>query len=242
MGHPAGFPARRLGRPVTPRYGVPIMKLTVGPLPSAVYWRRRAGVLGALLLTLFVLFYSCAGGSPDGDEPRAAGSASAVASVAETTSTAAAPASAYPSAPSSGDVAGAASAAPDAQTCTDAEITVTAVPEVSSAPSGSYVKFSLKIKNISARSCSRDIGADAQELYLQDAANAKVWSSDTCDAPHGSEIKTFEPAFEVAFFVVWNGRTSSAGCTNRPVAPPGQYQLLGRLASKVSGPAPVQLT
>ena len=39
------------------------MRLTVGPLPSAVYWRRRAVVLGALLLLVIVLVYSCSGWS-----------------------------------------------------------------------------------------------------------------------------------------------------------------------------------
>ena len=37
------------------------MRLTVGPLPPAVYWRRRAVVLGAGLLFLIVLLYSCTG-------------------------------------------------------------------------------------------------------------------------------------------------------------------------------------
>ena len=40
-------------------YGGPIMRPTVGPLPSAVYWRRRAVVLGAVLLGIIVLFVSC---------------------------------------------------------------------------------------------------------------------------------------------------------------------------------------
>src|SRR4051812_40387555 len=43
-------------------YGDPIMRATVGPLPSAVYWRRRAVVLGAVLLSIIVLFVSCTGG------------------------------------------------------------------------------------------------------------------------------------------------------------------------------------
>ena len=43
------------------RYGGGIMRLTVGPLPPAVYWRRRAVVLGAGLLFLIVLLYSCTG-------------------------------------------------------------------------------------------------------------------------------------------------------------------------------------
>jgi hypothetical protein len=38
------------------------MRATVGPLPSAVYWRRRAVVLGAALLGIIVLFVSCSGG------------------------------------------------------------------------------------------------------------------------------------------------------------------------------------
>ena len=40
-------------------YGGPIMRTTVGPLPSSVYWRRRAVVLGAALLGIIVLFVSC---------------------------------------------------------------------------------------------------------------------------------------------------------------------------------------
>ena len=43
-------------------YGGPIMRTTVGSLPPAVYWRRRAVVLGAVLLGIIVLFVSCSGG------------------------------------------------------------------------------------------------------------------------------------------------------------------------------------
>jgi hypothetical protein len=47
-------------------YGDPIMRTTVGPLPSSVYWRRRAVVLGAALLGIIVLFVSCSGGDDNG--------------------------------------------------------------------------------------------------------------------------------------------------------------------------------
>src|SRR5215218_4491135 len=49
-------------------YRAPIMRSTVGPLPSAVYWRRRAVVLGALLLGVIVLFVSCSGGDDKGSD------------------------------------------------------------------------------------------------------------------------------------------------------------------------------
>ncbi|WJK41171.1 hypothetical protein O7608_01550 [Solwaraspora sp. WMMA2056] len=42
------------------------MRLTVGPLPSAIYWRRRAVVLGAVLMLLFIVVYSCNGSDRSG--------------------------------------------------------------------------------------------------------------------------------------------------------------------------------
>ena len=41
------------------------MRTTVGPLPPAVYWRRRAVVLGALLLAAVLLFVACGGNAKD---------------------------------------------------------------------------------------------------------------------------------------------------------------------------------
>ena len=38
------------------------------------------------------------------------------------------------------------------------------------------------------------------------------------------------------FAVVWDGRRTDAGCTNRPWAAAGSYQVLGRLATKLSEP------
>src|ERR1043165_7826951 len=39
------------------------MRLTVGSLPASVYWRRRALVLGVLLLAVIVMWTSCSGPS-----------------------------------------------------------------------------------------------------------------------------------------------------------------------------------
>lgn len=61
-------------------YGDPIMRTTVGPLPSSVYWRRRAVVLGAVLLGIIVLFVSCSHGDDDkkGPQGKAASSSSSL--------------------------------------------------------------------------------------------------------------------------------------------------------------------
>jgi hypothetical protein len=67
--------ARRRPRVDGRRYGRGTMKLTVGPLPSAVYWRRRAivaaGVLGILAIISALLTSGSDDGSPKG---RAGGS------------------------------------------------------------------------------------------------------------------------------------------------------------------------
>ncbi|MFY1634646.1 hypothetical protein ACN27F_15440 [Solwaraspora sp. WMMB335] len=47
------------------------MRLTVGPLPPAIYWRRRAVVLGAVLLLVFIVVYSCVGSNQAGVDTRA---------------------------------------------------------------------------------------------------------------------------------------------------------------------------
>ncbi|MEU4691713.1 adhesin [Actinoplanes sp. NPDC023714] len=44
------------------------MRATVGPLSPGVYWRRRAVVLGAVLLGVIVLFFSCSG--EDDNDPK----------------------------------------------------------------------------------------------------------------------------------------------------------------------------
>src|ERR1700753_1617410 len=49
-------------------YGDPIMRTTVGPLPSTVYWRRRALVLGAVVIACILLFVACSGGGDSGKD------------------------------------------------------------------------------------------------------------------------------------------------------------------------------
>ncbi|HEV7897637.1 MAG TPA: hypothetical protein VGP31_07335 [Planosporangium sp.] len=119
-------------------------------------------------------------------------------------------------------------------------MSVTAVTEAATVGQGAYVKFTLRIKNVSNRSCTRDVGADAQELYLQDA-RAKVWSSDACDALHGTDVRTFRPGIEAQFWQVWDGKATSAGCADRKAPPSGRYELIGRLATKLSDPVAVEL-
>ncbi|MGC5050333.1 hypothetical protein ACLQ2S_02585 [Micromonospora sp. DT48] len=242
------------------------MRLTVGPLPPTVYWRRRAVVLGAVLLFLIVLLYSCNGpnggndASNDGrpDPGAATGTPDPTGSVL-TPQTGAPPsgdAGADPSAsgeetdPTTPESERSLSNDPpavnpvsDEGNCADSELSVTAVPLPAQVASGATVDLHLKVRNRSDRTCSRDVGATAQELYIKAGAEV-VWSSDTCGTAAGSDVQSFTPGFERSYLVSWNGKDSSRcadGLANGPVVPAGTYEVFARVGTKLSQPAKLVL-
>ena len=255
------------------------MRLTVGPLPPAVYWRRRAVVLGAGLLFLIVLLYSCTGtdrntGAP-GTDPSPSGSAGAQPDPSGSVLT---PQSGGPS-PTAGDSGGGANTGggtgdggassgggntgggvnngggngnggatgqpvSDDGTCTDSELLVTPVAVPPTAQRGTVVTLRLKVKNVSNRTCSRDVGADLQELYIKAGAE-KIWSSDTCGTGKGSDPQSFTPNFERSYELGWNGRVDNRcanGLANGEFAAIGAYQVFARVGTKISEPVKLTIT
>jgi hypothetical protein len=217
------------------------MRLTVGPLPPAVYWRRRAVVLGALVCAVFLVSYSCGGARSAGSpENRSGNGASPAPSQSLLTPVIGRPpgsdASSSTAPPASG---GAQPTGP----CTDAELIVTVNTEGNRAEFavGAYVRIYLKIKNVSTRSCSRDVGATQQELRIMQGAR-QMWSSDACGAPGGSFIRTLSPGQVLDDFnVLWNGRETT-NCQTKPLPAPGAYQLSGRVGTKWSEPVTFTVT
>lgn len=128
--------------------------------------------------------------------------------------------------------------------CTDAEISVTPIPAATTARRGVPVEIRLKIKNVSARMCSRDVGADLQELYIESGVQ-KIWSSDACSNAKGSDVRQIPPNGEREYNVTWNGRQSnkcSAGLAAGTAPLAGQYQIRARLGGKLSAPVTLTLT
>jgi hypothetical protein len=245
------------------------MRTTVGPLPPAVYWRRRAVVLGALLLGVIVLFVSCSGGGKDPD--RGKGASAQFSAPAQTSSTpddepsfSDAQPGGGPSLPDPDDLTSPGTGtgtgtsaglgtvgqngdinvtAPADGSCSDAEVSVTPVPAATTVKRGTPLEIRLKIKNIGTRTCNRDVGAGAQELYI-DLGAQKIWSSDTCSNANQADVKQMSPGAEREYLVTWNGRMTtkcSGGLAIGPAPNPGQYEVRGRLASKISNPVTLRV-
>jgi hypothetical protein len=227
------------------------MNLTVGPLPPAVYWRRRAVVAGVLLVLVLLVTYACGGSSGPGAAGRPRANTGPATDTADPSSTelrpqTGAPPSVDPSAqnlmpsgapaPGFGAPLGSGSTGPQPDFCADSEIQLT--PSAKKIVGGTYpYMLTLRIKNISDHACRRDVGADPQELHI--VANGQtLWSSDSCQTTHGQpDVRTFPPGIEDMFTIGWDGTIGTA-CDNKSAATPGAYQIVGKLDTKVSDPVP----
>ena len=221
-------------------------------------------MLGAVLLVALLWFVSCGGEDDDGNRGTGASSQAPTPAPAKSTpeeepSFSDAQPGAGPSLPAPEDLqsphpnpnpngqppsAGANTGnnanvtAPADGSCADQEVSVTPVPAATTARRGTPVVIRLKIKNIGTRTCTRDLGAGAQELYLDQGAR-KYWSSDTCSTDRSSNPQQLRPGAEYEYTVTWNGRQTSkctAALAAGPAPPPGTYELRGRLGTKVSEP------
>jgi hypothetical protein len=134
--------------------------------------------------------------------------------------------------------------APTGTICADSELSVTPVPNATTVKQGAAVTIRILIKNISNRTCNRDVGADPQELYIDQGAR-KLWSSDTCSNRHGSDVRSFTPGAERVYTVTWNGRQATT-CNGTVAAGPdpaaGQYAIRGRVGTKISNPVTLTVT
>jgi hypothetical protein len=227
------------------------MRLTVGPLPPAVYWRRRAIVLSAVLVALFLVAQACmsASASPDGGTGGGVRSSGPPSPVADQSS--APPETEPPGTPASEDDPATEdpAEAPDPPAeggCADEDMLITAEAEPESFPRGEEARFTIRIRNDSGGSCRRDVGGDRRELYLRLGSGAtKVWSSRECGAPTGSDVRELPPTFVADHYLVWNGRASDscndAGEPAGDLLAAGEYELVARLGKAYSEPLTITI-
>lgn len=220
------------------------MRLVVGPLPASVYWRRRALVLGGVVLVVALIVYSCGtSGTTAGPGPGSSSSPVALAPSEAPSSTPDVVAPVVEVTPTGTPEA----PVTDPNACTDQELSVTPVAEKTTTPRGSTIQLKLLIKNTSQRTCTRDVGADQQELYIV-LGTHRIWSSDDCDGPTGTDLRSFPPGHERSYTASWNGKSSSSCSTTAkrtpdgPTPEAGDYQLFGRVGTDLSEPVTIKLT
>lgn len=235
--------ARATGRPIT----VPGVLHPVGPLPAAVYWRRRLVVLVVALALVGGLAWGVVAlldrrGTASASVPtpaelpaleRVVPSVAAVrtpeTSTPPTTAPGTAAAPATPPAPAAGEP------------CPDAVLALEVRTPGQAAP-GSKPTFELVVRNTGPVPCTRALDKELQELVLVDAAGARVWGSNDCFPESSDDVRLLAPGVDVVLPVLWGGLTSEPSCSAPRVAPsPGSYVVRGRLDTKVSGDAPLVL-
>lgn len=194
----------------------------VGPLPASTYWRRRAVLLGVLVILLLVL-KSCVGG---GDSPKTTASTKSTPSPTVTVTHG-------PTATPTGT----ASAGPTtaAGACRDSALKLQVTTDATTYAAGAMPRFTLIITNTSATACTRDLGSKVVSLHVV-SGTARTWDSDDCT--EGLDNKPTQLAPGKATQVVelqWSGKRSRPGCpTPREQAGAGTYQVSGTVGTLTS--------
>jgi hypothetical protein len=225
----------------------------VGPLPAAVYWRRRflvlAGTLGVLGGGGWLGVAAVSSGSSPDTVAVAADAAPAPApaldqvapslAAVQVPTPAPTPSSAAPTTEAPPTAPGPVSGGP----CADDMIGVEVRPDPASTPVGSKPTFDLVVTNVSPVACVRTLDKGLQEIVLLDAGGNRVWGSNDCFPEASSDVRTLQPGEAVEFPVLWSGLGSAPGCAGERSAPgPGSYVLRGRLDTKTSPDATLTLT
>ncbi|HEV7870932.1 MAG: uncharacterized protein JWR62_575 [Modestobacter sp.] len=226
----------------------------VGPLPAAVYWRRRVLLLGLVLAVLGGGWLTVAAlTGRDAADPVAAGDAGR--SVARPSLEAVVPSLAsvrVPTVAPSPEPAAETPAPPDGPAsggpvpggpCSDDMIAVEVRAPGPSVDARSKPTLDLVVTNVSAVPCVRVLDKGLQEIVLVDAGGDRVWGSNDCFPEASNDTRTLGPGEAVVFPVVWSGLSSQDDCAGeRAPLPRGDYVLRGRLDTKPSGDTPLTLT
>jgi hypothetical protein len=226
----------------------------VGPLPAAVYWRRRALVLTLLLAVLggggWLGYAATTGGADWPTFTEAAPTSSAppigtpaleqvvpsLASVRIPTPAATTPrAGVQPVNPPAGSPEG-------PVPCTD-DVLRAEVHVPGPVPARGKPTFELRVTNSAATPCVRALDKGLQELVILDGTGKRLWGSNDCFPEASRDLRTLGPGEIVTFPVVWSGLTSEPGCagTRVPLLP-GYYVVRGRLDTETAPDVPLVVT
>ena len=238
-----------LGGCVTYRTSMNAVLNPVGPEDPKTYWKRRALVLGGVVLALIVLVVligrAFGGGNSDSTAQPAASPSPAQTAEAQAQNgdeESGAEPSDQESAGQGGESETDQGASPDADSaevmeCADSDIAVTVETDSGSYDAGQGPTITMMITNTSDEPCARDIGAAANEVKIT-SGGFDVWSSDDCASSEKEDIVEMPANESASVKISWDRKLSAPGCAGeRSDAQPGAYQVVGRNGSVTSDEA-----
>jgi hypothetical protein len=226
--HPWGM-RRRLAGTVRP----------AGPMPQAVYWRRRAMALLVVLAVLSLIAWAFSGALGAAAAGRAsAGGASAGSASAGSTSVSGSRGSGSGTAGGGsrgGQRPSAAAAGPKrARACPHGGVVLSVFASQSAYAGAQLPQFTVDVVATGRPTCTFDVGARHVVLVIR-SGSRKVWSSADCAAGTGSLRSDLQRGVPTVIPISWNRQASAPGCAARDApAAAGTYTATavdGALAS-----------
>lgn len=185
-----------------------------GPLPAAVYWRRRVVAMSGFATILALAVWSVTGLLAAPLPPPA-------------------PAQAKPAPPPPN---------PIPQDCTDQAVRVAVEPVKPEFRLSERAVFRMSVTNTGNQPCRRDINRMLRELVVSGSDGQRVWSSNDCFAESTNEMPILQPGEMARNDIAWLLTTSAPGCPLRSTpAQAGEYTVIAKLGPLASAPAPFRL-
>jgi len=227
-----------------------------GPLPTQIYWRRRALAIGIAVLVIGVVaavvvmvITTRSGAETNSDTPASATETPAAAPTPlpgenpQVKTPVVPPAQQAP--PPTATPTAAVTPPPVLKEGDDCPDSTLAVKGITSQPEyvvGDQPKFTMVVTNIGLVACQRDVGAAVLAAYVYSLDNTRLWSNLDCAPSNETLVKTFSPGEQVTTEVTWTGMGSAPECPlpRQPIGP-GTYNLIVQLGNLRSAAVPFVL-
>ncbi|UHJ57436.1 hypothetical protein [Mycolicibacterium fortuitum] len=221
-----------------------------GPLPSQIYWRRRAlaigiavVVVGIIAAIVAVIMSSGSGSETKATDETAAAEAPPTPLPGENpeVKTPVVPPAQHAPPPTATPTA-AVTPPPllkEGDDCPDSTLAVKGITSQPEYVVGDQPKFTMVVTNIGLVACKRDVGAAVLAAYVYSLDNNRLWSNLDCAPSNETLVKTFNPGEQVTTEVTWTGMGSAPQCPmpRQPIGP-GTYNLMVQLGNLRSAPVP----
>jgi hypothetical protein len=221
-----------------------------GPLPSQIYWRRRALALGIAVLAIgvvatvvAVVIMNVTGSDKTAQKPTPAAAATPTPLPGENPEIKTPVMPPAQQAPAPTPTPTAAVMPPpvlkEGDDCPDSTLAVKGITNQPQYVVGDQPKFTMVVTNIGLVACKRDVGAAVLAAYVYSLDNTRLWSNLDCAPSNETLVKTFQPGEQVTTEVTWTGMGSAPQCPlpRQPIGP-GTYNLVVQLGNLRSAAVP----